>query len=256
MAQDGAIVIAVPDDIAQKILCEGYRCSRRRRVPASRNREAALRAYRRFQPSRPPVLLEVVSLPANVATVPHKDGIKITTSHLAGDCLARVPRPGSAPPHSGKMHVPLARTPSVPPAAAVLRPPSWSETHAPPGSRQLMQLGQIFFSQDSILQNFRDGRALTVMEGELRRNEKTVRDIPTITVVLQDGRWHCVDNRRLYVFKRAFKECDQVPVMIGVRDSRFYDKFTTKNRGESVRIRSGTGGGVYSGNFGGGYFAF
>ncbi|CAE8740540.1 unnamed protein product [Polarella glacialis] len=112
----GSLVIAVPQDLAQQVLADGYHCSRRRRVPASRNQESALRAYRRCQPYRPAVLLEVLSLPAGVGSVPHKDGIKLSTSHLPAYCLARVSLdqavaappifPASGQPHSEGLQAP------------------------------------------------------------------------------------------------------------------------------------------------------
>lgn len=242
MAQGGGIVIAVPEDIAAKVLFEGYRCSRRGRVPASRNRDAALRAYRRCQPSRPPVLLEVVSLPAGVDTSPHKDGIKLSTAHLPGNCLTRAPRPGSVPASSGvsagltSSFQPPVRTASLRPPAPRPSPPSWTLAGMAPGSRANMGLDQIFFSQDSIMAKFRDGRSLELMERELRSGQKSVGDIPTITVVYHNDRYYTVDNRRLHVFKRVF-HTGQVPVIIGERDHRFHDKLTTTNGGTSIRVR-------------------
>mmetsp|Transcript_53265 Transcript_53265/g.155158 ORF Transcript_53265/g.155158 Transcript_53265/m.155158 type:complete len:260 (-) Transcript_53265:215-994(-) len=130
MAEDTGIVIAVPEDIAFQILHEGYRCSNRRRVPASRNREAALRAYRRFQRSRPPVLLEVVSLPIGVHTTPHKDGIKLSTPHLPGRCLAQAARPHSIPSFTAGSHSfrPSGRTGSLRPS---LTAPTINQRAAP-----------------------------------------------------------------------------------------------------------------------------
>ena len=84
------IFIAVPEDIAPLILREGYQCSRRRRVPANRDRHAAIRAYHRGQHSQPAALFEVVRLPPGVAITQHKDGIKLETGHLPASCLVRV----------------------------------------------------------------------------------------------------------------------------------------------------------------------
>lgn len=123
---DTGLVIAVPEDISVKILQEGYHCSRRRRVPASRNRESALRAYRRCQHSRPPVLLEVVSLPRGVATTPHKDGLKLEISHLPAGHLRPVARPHSVPSPvapQGGYHNPPPRTVSHRPSPAANQMP-------------------------------------------------------------------------------------------------------------------------------------
>ena len=86
------VFIAVPADIAPKILHEGYRCSRRRWVPANRDAFAAIRAYRRVKNhrTRPAALLKVVCLPSWVATMDHKDGVKLEIGHLPASCLVRV----------------------------------------------------------------------------------------------------------------------------------------------------------------------
>merc|ERR1719245_1525099 len=97
MAHDTGIFIVVPEDVGETILREGYRCTRRRRVPASHNMEAAQSAYRRHQRSRPPMRLKVVRLPMGVQTVPHKDGIKLSTQHLPAHCLEKVVRGYSVP---------------------------------------------------------------------------------------------------------------------------------------------------------------
>jgi len=98
MDQGTGIFIAVPEDIAAKVLFEGYQCSRRRRVPAHHNREGALRGYHRSQRqlSRPPLLLQVVSLPSGVAASPYKDGVKLETRHLPAQHLKPVNRSHSA----------------------------------------------------------------------------------------------------------------------------------------------------------------
>jgi len=104
MTQDTGIFIMVPEDIADKVLREGYCCSQRKKVPASNNIEAATRAYRRHQRSRPPVLLRVDYLPQGVTTRPsrhkdgtQKDGIKLQTDRLPPHCLSKVVRGHSVP---------------------------------------------------------------------------------------------------------------------------------------------------------------
>ncbi|CAE8651112.1 unnamed protein product [Polarella glacialis] len=244
----GSLVIAVPQDLSQQVLADGYHCSRRRRVPASRNQESALRAYRRCQPYRPAVLLEVLSLPAGVGSVPHKDGIKLSTSHLPAYCLARVSldQAVAAPPifpasgWHGSFQPPIRSASLRRPAGASFESvsPSWAMPYAPlPGlGPTSLDIAEIFYSQDSILPKFRDERALAQMERELRLGEKTVAEIPTITVVSSNGRYYSVDNRRLYVFKRVFGS-GRIPVQIGRNDQRFQAKFTTDNGGTSVRVR-------------------
>jgi len=133
MDQDTGIYIAVPQDIGPKILREGYMCTRRRRVPAHRNREGAVRAYRRCQRSRPPMLLQA-TVPPGVTTTPHKDGIKLETKHLAPRYLSTDVRAHTTPPYSSPSYAspypyqPPVRPASVRPSAP--GPSSPGSTHA------------------------------------------------------------------------------------------------------------------------------
>lgn len=202
----------------------------------------------------PHILVDVTALPAGVKMEDFKDGVKLSTSYLPANCLAQAPRPGSVPPEvparsfdglRQRQQSPV-RPLSVrsPPSQAVLAqsPPasSWAATGASPGRQIAMDLAEIGYSQDSILPEFRDGRPLSLMEQELCTGRKTLQDIPTITVVMHGSRWYSVDNRRLYVFKRVFQS-GEIPVIVGSRDQRFSNKFTTVNGGRSVRVRAGSG---------------
>merc|ERR1711879_973006 len=86
-----------------------------------------------------------------------------------------------------------------------------------PGAYELMELSMIYYCQDSIMRKFQDGRLLTKTIQELRSGHTTLRDIPTITVVLHEGRYYSVDNRRLRVFKEVFQS-EKVPVIVGYAD--------------------------------------
>lgn len=128
MAQDTGIFIMVPEDIADKVLREGYHCSRRKKIPASHNIEAAERAYCRHQRSRPPVLLRVEYLPASVAIRPsrhkdgtQKDGIKLQTDRLPSHCLSKVVRGHSVPSHGASSFQPPSRATSMRARAPVHR---------------------------------------------------------------------------------------------------------------------------------------
>ena len=83
----GCIVI-VPAELKNKILREGYWCSRRHRVPCSRNRKSALQAYQQYYPGKPYAILEIVALPKGTDASVHKGGIKINSSHLPWTCLS------------------------------------------------------------------------------------------------------------------------------------------------------------------------
>ncbi|CAK0822927.1 unnamed protein product [Prorocentrum cordatum] len=80
-------VIVVPRDLKDQILREGYRCSRRRRVPCSHDLSEALRGYKRFYSQRPYAILEVVDLPDGIGADVYKAGYKINTPHLPAGCL-------------------------------------------------------------------------------------------------------------------------------------------------------------------------
>ena len=67
-------------------------------------------------------------------------------------------------------------------------------------------------------------------------------DIPTIRVVLKDGNYFTVDNRRLWAFREMERlgKCREIPVRV-IRELRG-DKLTTKNGGISVVVRGDPGG--------------
>ena len=100
-----------------------------------------------------------------------------------------------------------------------------------------LRLEEIFYTQDSIKRSFQDGRTLTQMMGELMSDQKTLMQIPRITVVRHEGRWFSVDNRRLWVFNQVFPGSKSIPVYHGMQDNRFWNKFTTINGGRAVRVR-------------------
>jgi len=133
MDQDTGIYIAVPEDVAARILREGYLCTRRGRVPAHRNREGAVRAYRRCQRSRPPVLLQA-KVPPGVTTTPHKDGIKLETKQLAPRYLSSDVRAHTTSPYTSSSYdPPYQYQPPVRPASVRLSAPGPSypgSTHA------------------------------------------------------------------------------------------------------------------------------
>ena len=105
-----------------------------------------------------------------------------------------------------------------------------------------MQLrpSDIYFSQDSIRNRFRDGCPDDLCEGRI-----SVCDIPDIAVEQKDGKWFTGDNRRLWVFRHLERlgKCTFITVYEGYISS---DKFTTINRGASVRVRGNPGGRWYS----------
>ncbi|KAJ8318164.1 hypothetical protein KUTeg_003255 [Tegillarca granosa] len=72
-----------------------------------------------------------------------------------------------------------------------------------------------------------------------------VHDIPTITVVRRNNAWYSVDNRRLWVLKKAEElgKCSEIPVYISYDLPDF--KFTTYSNGLDIEIRRGPGGSIW-----------
>ncbi|KAK3108984.1 hypothetical protein FSP39_020272 [Pinctada imbricata] len=69
-------------------------------------------------------------------------------------------------------------------------------------------------------------------------------DFPKMIVTDKDGEWFTADNRRLWVFKKAFElgNLSEIDVEIGYVNPR---KFTTRNFGRSIRVRGDPGGNIW-----------
>mmetsp|Transcript_66334 Transcript_66334/g.154101 ORF Transcript_66334/g.154101 Transcript_66334/m.154101 type:complete len:211 (-) Transcript_66334:13-645(-) len=201
---DGAVIV-VPEELKDTILREGYRYTLRHRVPCSRDRAAAVRAFQRNHPHKAHSVIKVTSLPPGVDTEEYKDGFKINIPHLP---------------------------------AAHLR--SGSVAGFAPQSRSLpseLPLCEIYYTQDSIADHFQDGRMLRQTKHELQSGRTTVHDIPIITVVWYNSKWFTVDNRRVCVYKSVHPASFKIPVRIGVVDERFYNKLKQPHGGTSVSVR-------------------
>eukprot|EP00928_Gymnodinium_smaydae_P089000 TRINITY_DN73015_c0_g1_i1.p1 TRINITY_DN73015_c0_g1~~TRINITY_DN73015_c0_g1_i1.p1 ORF type:complete len:242 (+),score=31.45 TRINITY_DN73015_c0_g1_i1:50-775(+) len=227
-------IIAVPLELKDKILSEGYRCTKRNRVPCSRLREGALRAYRRFNQGKPHAFLEIIALPPGVTADIFKDGIKINASYLPPSCFALdyvMSALRGFQQHGGTSFRQAAQQPA--PAFHTFSPfARQSDSECP----SQLALNDIYYTQDSIADHFQDGRTLQHTRKELEAG-LSVNRIPVITVVKHNGRWLSVDNRRLCVFKRVFFGSYNVPVKHGVRDHRFYNKLKQPNGGTSIFVR-------------------
>ena len=120
---------------------------------------------------------------------------------------------------------------------------------------------EIYFSQDSISNVFGNhcqqhkGKQIgTACEGcqhrckhigttldQLCEGQITVSVIPPMGVTKKAGRWYSGDNRRLWIFREMEKlgKCTHIFVKLTRVPPK---KFTTLNRGESVRVRGDPGG--------------
>ncbi len=94
------------------------------------------------------------------------------------------------------------------------------------------------FSQDSIKGTFKNGGTVDDLAAGLRSGAIKPGDVPAIRVVERDGQLFTLDNRRLEAFRRA-----GVPIRYRYATPQEAAseafKFTTRNGGQSVRVRGG-----------------
>ena len=92
------------------------------------------------------------------------------------------------------------------------------------------------FTQDTCKAKFRCNRKLSVTARQLRDGEIDVFiNIPIIHVFEWEGRWHSLDNRRLEAFRQAGLR--KVPIKKVPVSRADRNKFTTKNEGQSIKVR-------------------
>lgn len=102
---------------------------------------------------------------------------------------------------------------------------------------------EIFYSQNSICNTFKDGSLLGEVLDNLCEGRMQKREFPKITVKRIQGKWITGDNRRLWVFRQLEKlhKCRRIPVEVIKHIPA--EKMTSKNGGRHVRIRAGSPGG-------------
>ena len=106
---------------------------------------------------------------------------------------------------------------------------------------------EIRYSQDSISNKFGDsthhaGQYIGETLDEIVRNPDTADRIPNISVFNKDGTWITLDNRRLWVFKKAEELGIVCFIEVSVKHRIYYGKFTTSD-GRYVRVRGNNPGG-------------
>ena len=101
--------------------------------------------------------------------------------------------------------------------------------------KKYMNPGDISYTQDSISSKFQCGRLVKQTMQKLASKTLDILEIPEIRVFLWDGQWHSEDNRRLWAFKTA--GLTSVPVKVVQKESVDPRKFTTEDRGASIRMR-------------------
>lgn len=121
-----------------------------------------------------------------------------------------------------------------------------------------ISLHQIYYSQDSVKQNFqqehRYGEIKDLVK-ELQKNPRfLVQQKALMRIVFYQNRYYSVDNRRLYAYKRAFGDTNP-GILIDVKlynspeefdpegkGDLFFRKLTTTNSGINVQVRTLPGG--------------
>jgi hypothetical protein len=99
-----------------------------------------------------------------------------------------------------------------------------------------MDPNRVRFSQKSISPRFADGRSINELAEALRTGQIRPEDIPPHRLVEKEGLLFTLDNRRLEAFRRAGVE---IPWRMAAAEEVEAEawKFTTMNRGTSVKIR-------------------
>lgn len=107
------------------------------------------------------------------------------------------------------------------------------------GQKLEIQLGQIRYSQDSIMGVFKEGRKLKETRLGLESGQLSLNKIPAISVVLSDGEVVSADNRRLWTFKHCgMPNNTRIPVIKKRPDDLFNKKLTTFSQGLSIARRN------------------
>lgn len=104
------------------------------------------------------------------------------------------------------------------------------------GQTQRINPKVVRFSQDSVGSGFRDGGSIDELVAGLRSGDIRPGDVPPIRVLRRDGDLYTLDNRRLEAFRQADKHI-RFRVATPEEVARESYKFTTKDRGQSIRIR-------------------
>lgn len=99
-----------------------------------------------------------------------------------------------------------------------------------------MNPNKIRFSQNSVKSGFKDGTgSIDDLTRGLLDGSISAKDVPAVRVVMRDGKLYTLDNRRLEAFKNAGKNITYE--LIDYDPEKHARYFTTKNDGESVRVR-------------------
>ncbi|CAJ1330030.1 unnamed protein product [Effrenium voratum] len=115
-----------------------------------------------------------------------------------------------------------------------------------------LPVDKIYFTHSWISRRFKEGSHLQSTVGQLLSGRTSVQQIPQIRVLHYHGKYHSVDNRRLWCFKE-YQRQSGIPCwtrvtlhslagpgkLAGQRNFllKFFDAFSSRNEGEFVQIR-------------------
>jgi hypothetical protein len=103
-----------------------------------------------------------------------------------------------------------------------------------------MRVDDIRYTQASVRDCFTDGVRIQLVIDSLKAGSTRIKDVPVMRVVLHEGFYHSLDNRRLFCFKCLRQHLGRdisVPVLVVEKTAEFWNKFRTRNGGCSVQLR-------------------
>lgn len=123
-----------------------------------------------------------------------------------------------------------------------------------------LPIRQIFYTHDTISRRFKDGRALQTTLAELLNDPRKLQDIPPMRVMFYHGKFHSIDNRRLWCLKQLAEHTNNADLRVTVelhamagasrsqrvagRDCdflmKFFDAFSSRCEGTRVEWFNGS----------------
>jgi hypothetical protein len=127
----------------------------------------------------------------------------------------------------------------------------------------LLDIKDVYFSQSTIKQTFKNGDLVQDLIDDLKSGEVKLSSLPPIRVTMVDGKWVSLDNRRLFAMKEALKgkrasnrNIPVVKVDLNKVADELHRKLTTKHTGAYIHIKDGIPGWVPRKGPKGGWYVF
>eukprot|EP00435_Cladocopium_sp_Y103_P065304 s492_g27.t1 len=79
-----------------------------------------------------------------------------------------------------------------------------------------LRVKEIFYTHDTISRRFKDGRAVQATLDELLNDPRKLQEIPQMRVMFYHGKFHSIDNRRLWCFKELAKRTNNGDLSVTV----------------------------------------